>query len=133
MQTEALRTPAWLLIGLGNEPGMLELVDGRLAFTTIEGRVFDVPLSEVQNITFPWYYFGGGVKFRVEGEQYKVSFVRPNGAQDVPGQLFARTDIGGAAGDAVALLTAGRKIVDVGQGRKAGKAWRAALAGSDAV
>lgn len=128
MTNEVLRTPAWLLIGLGNVPGVLELADGRLGFTTEEGRVFEAPLSQINDLKFPWYYFGGGMKLRVGNEKYRVSFVRPNGASDVPGHLFARTDILGAAGDVVGLLTAGRKFLDVGQGRRAGKAWKSVLA-----
>ena len=130
---QVLRTPSWLLVGLGNEPGVLELADGRLAFTSLQGRVFDAALEEVQRITFPWYYFGGGMKLRIGDRQYRISFVRPNGASDIPGQLMARTDFGGAVGDGLALLTAGRKVLDIGQGRSAGKAWGAALMGSQAT
>jgi hypothetical protein len=119
----SLRTPIWQLVGLfGNRPGLLELAGGRLAFTTDEGQVFDAPLSEVTAIKFPWYYFGGGMKLRVGAARYRFSFVRPNGAEDIPGRLLARE------GDAVAaLLTAGRKIADIGTGRQAGKAWKSVL------
>jgi hypothetical protein len=119
-----LRTPVWQLLGLfGNRPGLLELAKGRLAFTTDEGRVFEAPLSEVSGIKFPWYYFGGGMKVRIGAAKYRFSFVRPNGAEDVPGQLLAR-----AGNPAGALLTVGRKIADIGSGRQAGKAWKSILA-----
>ena len=49
----------------GNVPGVLELADGRLSFTTEEGRVFETPVSGVSEVKFPWYYFGMGVKFKV--------------------------------------------------------------------
>lgn len=127
---DALRTPAWLLVGLGNVPGVLELAEGKLAFTTLEERVFDVALGQLSGLRFPWYYFGGGMQLQVDGRTHKLSFVRPNGAQDVPGPLLAEADLGGVLGgaaDAVALLTAGRKLMDVGEGRKAGKTWRAIL------
>src|SRR5262245_46016581 len=118
-----LRTPAWLLVGLfGNRPGVLELSGGRLAFHTGEGCLFDAPLAEVTAVTFPWYYFSGGVKVTVQGKRYRFSFVRPNGAEDVPGQVLARE------GNPLGLLTAGQKVVDIGSGRQAGKAWREALA-----
>ena len=130
MEQLAYRTPAWLLVGMtGSTPGVLEYADGRLVFSTDQGRLFDAPLSEVHNVTFPWYYFGGGAKLTVAGQQYRLSFVRPNGASDIPGRLMAGSDIAGAAGDVLALLTAGRKIVDVGTGRQAGKRWQAILAG----
>ncbi len=60
MFNNSLCTVAWLLIGLtDNVPGILELANGKLAFTTEEGSVFSVPLSEVRDINFPWHYFGG--------------------------------------------------------------------------
>lgn len=125
MADDALRTPAWLLVGItGSTPGVLELAGGHLAFTTEGGRVFDVPLRELSNVKFPWYYFGGGAKFSVGGDDYRISFVRPNDAGDVPGRLLAGTEFGGPA----ALLTAGRKVLDIGEGRRAGKAWKAVLA-----
>jgi hypothetical protein len=124
MISEALCTPAWLLVGITRSvPGVLELVDGRFAFTTEEGLVFDAPLSEVSEVKFPWYYFGGGVKFRVGAGSYRLSFVRPNDASDIPGRLLAGTGYGAP----VALLTAGRKVLDIGEGRRAGKTWRSVL------
>lgn len=127
MTNEVLQSPAWLLVGIGNTPGVLELDDGWLAFTTEEERVFHTPVAQVEDLKFPWYYFGGGMKFRIGDKKYRISFVRPNGASDVAGRLLAKTDVGGAAGDAFALLTAGRKVLDVGSGRGAGKAWKSAL------
>jgi hypothetical protein len=128
MSTKTLRTPAWQMVGITvSVPGVLELADGRLGFTTVEGRVFEAPLAEVSDVVFPWYYFGGGVKLRVGGEQVRISFVRPNDATDVPGRVLAGEGDAGAA-----LLTVGRKVDDIGQGRAAGSAWRAILeAGAD--
>jgi hypothetical protein len=114
MNDQTLCTPIWLLIGMtGNVPGVLELADGRLSFTTEEGRVFETPVSGVSEVKFPWYYFGGGVKFKVGTASYRISFVKPNG----PGRLR------GAAG----ILTIGRMVSDFGKGRKAGKAWKSVL------
>ncbi len=121
----ALRTPAWLLSGIFNKPGVLELASGLLGFTTENGRVFEAPLSQVTNVKFPWYYFSGGVKFQIGQRKYRLSFVRPNGAESVAGRLWARS--GGASGAAAGLLTAGAAVRDIGIGRKAGKAWRAVL------
>ena len=99
----ALRTPVWLLRGFtGFDAGVLELAEGRLAFTTAHGRVFAVWLSEVTDVKFPWYYFGGGVHLTIDTQQYRMSFVRPTGA--------------------------GGTLLDLGPGLKAGRAWRAALA-----
>lgn len=91
-------SPIWLLKGLTRSvPGELELSKGRLTMTIEESQLFDVPLSQVTGITFPWYYFGGGMKFNVGGDHYRISFVQP-----------------GDAGDIVS-------------GRQTGKAWRALL------
>lgn len=95
---DTFSTSAWLLVGItGTVPGVLELTDGRLSFTTRERRLFDVPLPEVSNIVFPWYYFGGGVKFRIGANSYRISFVEPN-------DTWA-----------------------IGEGRRAGKAWKSVL------
>lgn len=126
MIDQTLRTPIWLLIGMsGNVPGLLELADGRLSFTTEEGRVFDTAVSEVSEVKFPWYYFGGGAKFRVGAASYRISFVKPNGASDVPDRLLAH--LGDGVEVAAEILTIGRKVSDIGKGRKAGKAWKAVL------
>ena len=124
MTDDALCTPAWLLVGMTRSvPGVLEWADGHFAFTTEEGRVFDVPLSEVINVKFPWYYFGGGAKFNIGVESYRLSFIRPNDASDIPDRLLAGTEAGGLGG----LLNIGRKVSDIGEGRQAGKAWKSVL------
>lgn len=121
-----LATPAWLLVGItGSVGGLLEMAGGRLAFTTDEEQVFNEPLQSVSEVKFPWYYFGGGVKLTVSGRKYRISFVQPNGAEDIPARLLART--GSALGIGLGLLTVGRKIRDIGTGRRAGKAWQTIL------
>jgi hypothetical protein len=120
-----LRTPSWQLIGLTRSvPGLLEITPNHLSFTTDEGPVFRVPLSEVSDVRFPWYYFGGGVKFTARTARYRISFVRPNDAEDLSERLLARTQFGGP----IALMTAGRKFSDIRKGRLIGKRWRAAFA-----
>ena len=100
MGDDTLRTPAWLLTGIvGSVSGVLELTGGRLAFMTEQRSLFEVPLSRVSNVSFPWYYFGGGVKFRIGADRYRMSFVEP-----------------GESGD-------------IGEGRRAGKAWQKVLTG----
>ena len=71
---EDYRSVAWLLRGVtGSTEGVLELSGGRLSFTSTgvyhdvplagadqrtgeDGRVFDVPVTEVTDVRFPWYY-----------------------------------------------------------------------------
>lgn len=127
MPDQELCTPVWLLVGMtGSTPGVLELAGGKIAFTADEGRVFEAPLADI-SVKYPWYYFGGGCKIAIGATTHRISFVRPNGASDVSGSLLAQIE-GEGVGGALALLTAGQKLQDIGKGRKAGKAWKAALA-----
>ncbi len=118
-----LRSAVWLLVGMtGSRPGVLELSDGVIAFTAEEGRVFETKLSEATDVAFPWFYFGGGMKLTADGTRHRISFVRPNGAEVLTARLLESEGAG-----ALALLTVNRKIADIGEGRRAGKAWKAAL------
>ena len=83
--------------------------------------VFDVPLDEVTDVVWPWYYFGGGVKLSVAGERYRFSFVLPNGAR-VPDGAGGRGR--GRPGRARHRVAEG---VDIGAGRDVGKEWRRRL------
>ena len=117
-------SPVWQLKGLlgGSEPGVLTFADGRLSFTTEERVAFEAPASAFLDLTFPWYDFGGGLKLRVDGRPYRLSFVKPNGAADVSGRLLAR-----AGNPLAAALTVGRKVRDINQGVRAGRTWKALL------
>jgi hypothetical protein len=117
MTANTLCTQAWLLVGITrNLPGILELNNGQLVFTSDEGCIFDVPLSAVRNVDFPWHYFGGGVKFSIGPDNYRLSFVRPNDAFDVSPELLSRTTFAPAP----SVL----KVFDIGDGRRAGKIWK---------
>lgn len=120
MTADTLCTEAWLLVGLTRSvPGILELDNGQLAFTSAEGCVFDVPLSTVRNVNFPWHYFGGGVKFSIGSDDYRLSFVQPNDAPDASAELLERTTFSRAP--------SALKVLDIGDGRRAGKAWKSVL------
>ena len=123
---QPIRSQVWILRGLGNSPAVMTLTGGRLTLTTEKGAVFDTPLAEVREIKFPWYYFGGGVKLTVGSARYRISFVRPNGAQDVPGRLLADARAGATSAVAAAGEVYG-KYRDISAGRSAGKAWKEAL------
>jgi hypothetical protein len=95
---------------------------GRLTCQTEAGTAFDIPVTEIRDLTFPWYYFGGGMKLTAAGERHRVSFVRPNDAtEDLPFRLAARE------GDVAGLALVGLKFQEIGEGRAAGRAWRSAL------
>ena len=94
-------TAIWKLSGLtGSEYGHLELKGGRLIYTPNNGDGFDVPITQVQDISFPWHYFGGGFKMRIGSEKYRFSFIEPHNDN-----------------------------ADIGEARAKGKAWKKALTG----
>ncbi len=113
---------AWLLIGtFRTAAGWLDLTAGRLRFSTPDKVLFDVPLAEVTDVDWPWYYFSGGVKLSAAGERYRLSFVLPNGAEYPAARAAA------AAGDPAALAIVWDKASDIGAGREVGKEWRRRL------
>lgn len=83
-------------------------------------------LAEVGGLTFPWYYFSGGLKLTVAGEEYRLSFVEPNGARYPEARAQA------AAGDPQALAFVAAKAQEVGVGRGVGRRWRSLLEGRTA-
>ena len=44
---------------------------------------FDVPLTSLSDVRFPWYYFGAGVMFSVESKRYRFSFIEPGDSGDM--------------------------------------------------
>ena len=113
---------AWLLIGtFRTAAGWLDLTAGRLRFSTPDKVVFDVPLAEVRDVDWPWYYFGGGVKLSAAGERYRLSFVLPNGAEYPAARSAADT------GDPASLAIVWDKASDIGAGRAVGREWRRRL------
>ena len=120
------RTKAWLLNGLGSTPACLQLVGGRLSLVGWDGPLFDFGLEEIESVDSPWWWFGGGIRIRVGGELFKVSFTRPNGAPELAclGGVEALGVWGGPVAARQVLVT-GKVITN---GRKRGAMWRAALA-----
>jgi hypothetical protein len=125
----SLATPAWWMAGgLRNVPGVLAAGEGRLAFVTEDGPVFAVPLAEVGDVGWPWWWFGGGCVLTVGDTRYKITFVRPNGAPPVQHSLLEATQslaVVLSLGAVPAHSVAG--LFDVRSGRAAGRAWKEAL------
>ncbi len=83
MSSDSYQSPAWLLEGLtGSTYGTLQLRKGRLTFDANGVLVFDVPIDNVRDVVFQWYYFSGGVKFRIGADKYRISFVEPGNRSD---------------------------------------------------
>lgn len=100
-EADGFFSPAWLLEGItGSRYGTLSLKNNRLAFVTAEQHIFDAPLSQVTDVVFPWYYFSGGVQFRIGVDRHHLSFVQPNSEPGYP---------------------------DIGAGRRTGKMWKSLL------
>ena len=103
MTPAALTSHVWLLRGIIQSlQGILRLRDGRISFTSTDGeRVFEGAVSQLTDIDFPWYYFGGGMKLTLRGERYRVSFMRPGNR--------------------------GGRLRDMAEGLQIGKQWKVAL------
>ncbi|WP_067810723.1 hypothetical protein [Actinomadura kijaniata] len=64
---------------LGTEGLAEQLAAGR------ELVLFDVPVEKVEDVRFPWYNFGAGMKLKVGGAGFRLSFVRPGNTAGDPG------------------------------------------------
>lgn len=147
VQAGPLRTDAWLLRGISSIPGTLALAENRLRFTasgygtawpfqlrTLErvaarpglahrldadetALVFDLPLGEVRDVSFPWYYFSGGVKLTARGVRYRFSFARPANTRTPPNREHALE----------VARTVGSAASEISRARRNGEAWKAAL------
>lgn len=101
--------------------GWLTMADGRLQFSIEGDVVFDLNAAAIQSVHYPWYYFSGGVKIRYQGDEFRLSFVKPNGAEVAVDRMLAES------GNPAALLGALEKFSDIGEGRRAGKRWKEIL------
>src|SRR5260370_737319 len=74
----------WILRGLiGSTPGVMVLRNGQLSLATEGALVFEAPLANVREVRFPWYYFWGAMKMKVNDAPYRISFVQPNNVPPV--------------------------------------------------
>ncbi|MCL5736809.1 MAG: hypothetical protein M1274_14745 [Actinobacteria bacterium] len=128
MDSRRLASPAWQLKGRTQSlAGWLEFNEGRLRFATPTEVLFDVSLLEISQVKFPWYYFGGGMKLQAAGKPFRISFVKPNGAEVLDARVLA------SFGDPAALSLAASKVTDIHEGRGAGRRWRELLSASTAA
>ncbi len=81
---QRLRTPVWRMLGFTRSvPGTLELSRQRLRYYEQGRCMFDRPLDEIVKVRMPWYWFGGGIRFRAGTMRYRFSFVEPQRADHV--------------------------------------------------
>ncbi|MGY1694002.1 MULTISPECIES: hypothetical protein [unclassified Geodermatophilus] len=125
----ALVSPAWLIGGLRNVPGYLATAQGGLTFVS-DTPVFDVPLAAVSDVSWPWWWFGGGLKLTAAGQRWKITFVRPNGMPPPhPSMLDTGVGVFGLLTGTWHDIDAMRGLADVRSGREAGRRWREVLPG----
>jgi hypothetical protein len=123
---EEIISKVWLLHGTfgGGTPGMLALDHGNISFISEEGEHFNVPVADVKEVKWPFISFGFAMNAVINGQKYKFSFIKPNGASDLNDsalhQLVSLTRAGRGV-DAVATLT------NIGKEKKAAKQWKAIL------
>lgn len=128
-----LASPAWIIGGLHNRPGYLVTAEDRIAFTDGETTYFDAPLSQVNDVTYPWYWFGGGFVARVAGEKFKITFVKPNGMPSPnPSALEVGLSVLGVAAAFQGVSHVGdlAGLAWIAPGRAATKQWREILPAS---
>jgi len=124
-----IRTPVWLAIGLTRSvPAALQVAGGRVALGTGALPMFDVKIGELAGLRSPWWWFGGEIRFRAENEAYRVSFVRPNDAEDGATHLFTPRPYPTAGVSGAGCV--GRQAR---AGRAIGRTCRALLAGRSRV
>jgi len=125
-----LASPAWIIGGMHNRPGYLVTAEGRIAFTDGETTHFEAPLAEVTDVSYPWYWFGGGFKARIGGKLHKVTFVKPNGMPSPnPGMLETGLAVLGVAAAFQGISHVGdlSGLAWIAPGRAATKRWQAIL------
>lgn len=122
-----LTSKVWRMRGIFQSatPGYLVLHDGKVAYVTEAGEEFNVPLSDVKEVKWPGLQMGFGFNAVVNGNKYKFTFMKPNGAPQMNdsslSQLTRYTRLGMGM-DAVAALA------KWGDSKKSAKAWKEALA-----
>lgn len=74
-----LEETVWRMIRIsGSERGVMKLTKDRFSFAGDKGTRFDVPISSITEIKFPWHYFGGGMKVSIGADNYRFSFIEPH-------------------------------------------------------
>jgi len=123
-----LTSKVWQIGGIFSsaKPGYLVLNDGKMAFVNQQGEQFNVPLSEVKEVKWPGLQMGFGFNAVVQGNKYKFTFMKPNGAPEMGdsglSQLARYTRVGMAM-DSISALA------KWGDSKKSAKAWKEVLGG----
>ncbi len=107
-------------------PGILALQDGMASFETEDGEAFHVPLSDVKEVKWPFLQFGLGFNATINGQTYKFTFMKPNGAP----QLNDSSILGGLRFTRIGRgVDAAATLAKWGDNKKSAKEWKAVLTG----
>lgn len=121
-----LTSKVWRMRGIFQSaiPGYLVLHGGNVAYVTEAGEQFSVPVSEVKEVKWPGLQMGFGFNAMVNGDKYKFTFMKPNGAPEMAdstlSQLTRYTQLGMGI-DAV------KALAKWGDSKKSAKAWKEVL------
>ena len=129
---KTLFTPAWLMKGMTQSlPGILYFDGQKFGFEAEDEKLsFSCSVTELTDIKFPWYYFGGGFKANAQNKAFRMSLVRPNGAEQVSKRVITKVgkftdNLGLETLGIVSGLTAIIESTDsIREGRAAMKQWR---------
>lgn len=120
-----------------SDAGILAFDGKRFGFFTDRDEAdLSFDLSDVGDLKFPWYYFGGGFKARIADRVVRLSIVAPNNS-DLPGasalekfQRFMGEGADVAVGNSV-QRGAGRVLSEMGnsivEGRAHMREWKKLL------
>lgn len=122
-----IESEAWLLVGMTRSlAGWMVLQDECVAFADENGHVhFSTPVAQIERAWSPWYYFGGGLKLRIDGKTFRITLTRPN---DQPGGAQRPLRFGSDPCGISTAAFAGSKFKDIFRGRQLTRCWKAALA-----
>ena len=117
-------------IGAGTywESGLknIERKSGNLRFCELlkqknPAQIFNIDLSEIQKLTFPFIYFSAGAHITLHDQKYRLSFIQPNNTvmPFISSDKYEKIN-----------LRAVEIVQDISDARKVGKKWKALLAQS---
>lgn len=82
-----------------------------------EVSLFDIHLSDLQRVYFPWWYFGAGMKLTIKDQEYRLSFIRPQNTQ-APSSRTSISDV---------MANGSNLDTGIGTARACGKRWKELL------
>ena len=79
---QELISKVWQLHGAlafgGVTPGLLRLKESKVSFINAEGEQFNVPVTEIKEVNWPFYQFGLVFTAVINEKKYRFSFAEPS-------------------------------------------------------